>query len=112
MKNDKKNIIGTILKEYRLKNGYTQEEFSELTGLAPRYISQIERGLSNGSLETLIKFCDAYKITPNHLLANFLEKPENCTSYNSIANYEKLSPNNKYIVDRLIEILLNLQENK
>ncbi|MGN1326829.1 MAG: helix-turn-helix domain-containing protein [Clostridia bacterium] len=112
MRENKKNNIGIILKEYRLKNGYTQEDVSELTGLAPRYISQIERGLSNGSLETLIKFCNAYKITPNHLLSNFLDSPEDCSYYNSIANYEKLNSNNKYVVDRLIEILLDLQEKK
>ena len=105
---DNKNI-GHILKEYRLKNNYTQEAVAEITGLAPRYISQLERGLSNGSIDTLIKLCNAYDITPNHILAGLLAKPENCYSYNSIVNYDKLNEKNKSIVDSLIEILLKNQ---
>lgn len=101
--------IGKILREYRLKNDYTQEEVSEITGLAPRYISQIERGLSNGSIETLIKFCNAYHITPNHLLADFLDNPDDCSFVNSMSNYNKLNSSNRFIIDSLIEILLENQ---
>lgn len=105
---DKRNI-GKILREYRLKNDYTQEKVSELTGLAPRYISQLERGLSIGSVDTLIKICDAYNITPNHLLAPLLKSPDICSYYNSIANYDKLNKNNKFIIDELIKLLLDTQ---
>lgn len=101
--------IGRILKEYRVKNNYTQEDVAELTGLAPRYISQLERGLSNGSIDTIIKLCNAYNITPNHILAGLLDKPENCYSYNSIVNYNKLNEKNKFVIDSLIQILLENQ---
>ena len=46
---EKSNInkhIGDKFQEYRLKNNLTQNQVSELTGLEPRHISQIERGLS------------------------------------------------------------------
>lgn len=88
---DKNKNIGKILRKYRLENNYTQEDVSSITGLAPRYISQLERGLSNGSIDTLIKLCNAYNITPNHILAGLLEKPENCLEHNSIVNYDKLN---------------------
>ena len=105
----KNKEIGSILREYRVKNNYTQEDVSEVTGLAPRYISQLERGLSNGSIDTLIKLCNAYNITPNHILAGLLDKPENCYSYNSIVNYNKLNEKNRFVIDSLIQILLENQ---
>lgn len=108
---NKKNI-GNILKKYRLKNDYTQEDVAELTGLAPRYISQLERGLTLGSIDTLIKFCNAYKITPNHLLGNLLDNPEQSSSYNAIAGYENLNSNNKFVINKLIEVLLDSQKNE
>lgn len=71
-----KNIskhIGKICQEYRLKNNLTQNQVSELTGLEPRHISQIERGLSKGSIDTLVKLCNAYKITPDIILYDLLD---------------------------------------
>ncbi len=59
---DKNNIsthIGKIFQEYRQKNNMTQNQVSEITGLEPRHISQIERGLTKGSIDTLIKLCNA-----------------------------------------------------
>ena len=73
---NKKNInihIGKICQQYRQKNNLTQNQVSELTGLEPRHISQIERGLSKGSIDTLIKLCNAYKITPDIVLYDLLD---------------------------------------
>ena len=90
----------------------TQEEVSEVTGLAPRYISQIERGVSSGSISTLIKLCDAYGITPNHVLYTMTNNPDDCSSYNSISNYNELNKKNRFIVDSLIDILIKQQGKK
>ena len=106
---ESKKDFGKLLRKYRLESNYTQEEVSELTGLAPRYISQLERGLTLGSIDTLIKLCNAYKITPNHLLGGFLDVPEQSTTYNSIAGYNKLNSYNKKIIDELIKVLLSNQ---
>ena len=51
---EKTNItkhIGNKFQEYRLKNNLTQNQVAEITGLEPRHISQIERGLSKGSID-------------------------------------------------------------
>ena len=48
-----KILIGKILKETRRSLGLTQEEVSEQLGLARRYISDIERDKTKGSLDTL-----------------------------------------------------------
>ena len=107
---ESKKYYGEILRKYRLENNYTQEEVSELTGLAPRYISQLERGLTLGSIDTLIKLCNAYKITPNHLLGGLLANPEQSLTYNSIQSYNSLNSYNKKIIDEMIKVLLNNQK--
>lgn len=66
--------IGNKFQEYRLKNNLTQNQVAEITGLEPRHISQIERGLSKGSIDTLLKLCNAYKITPDIILYDLLDE--------------------------------------
>ncbi|MFQ8661745.1 MAG: helix-turn-helix domain-containing protein [Clostridia bacterium] len=73
-KSDINRHIGKVCQEYRLKNNLTQNQVSELTGLEPRHISQIERGLSKGSIDTLLKLCNAYKITPDVILYDLLDE--------------------------------------
>lgn len=73
-KSDINRHIGKVCQEYRLKNNLTQNQVSELTGLEPRHISQIERGLSKGSIDTLLKLCNAYKITSDVILYDLLDE--------------------------------------
>ena len=107
---NKKDInieYGKILKEYRNKNNLTQENVSELSGLAPRYISQIERGELKGSINTLLTFCNAYKITPNDILIDFLDSNNNFDKNNYDYKINKLSIRDKEIIDGLLDYLLN-----
>ena len=89
-----------------MKNNLTQNEVSNLTGLEPRHISQIERGLSKGSIDTLLKLCNAYKITPDIILYDLLDDDIK----NSISIYDekfkKLSKRDKESVLHLIDYLL------
>lgn len=98
---------GKILNNYRKKNHLTQENVSELTGLAPRYISQIERGELKGTIKTLISFCNAYQITPNDLLINFLDTKDMIDKNSYDYKINKLSVRDKGILDGLIDYLLN-----
>ena len=107
---NKKDInieYGKILKEYRNKNNLTQENVAELSGLAPRYISQIERGELKGSINTLLTFCNAYKITPNDILIDFLDSNNNFDKNSYDYKINKLSIIDKEIIDGLLDYLLN-----
>ena len=73
-KNNTNEHIGKICQYYRQQNNLTQNQVAELTGLEPRHISQIERGFSKGSIDTLIKLCNAYKITPDVILYDLLDE--------------------------------------
>lgn len=54
--------VGEVYQQYRIQNNLTQNQVTELIGLEPRHISQIESGMSKGSIDTLIKLCNAYQI--------------------------------------------------
>lgn len=99
--------IGKMFHEYREKNNLTQNEVSNLTGLEPRHISQIERGLSKGSIDTLIKLCNAYKITPDIILYELLDSDIK----NSISIYDekfkKLSKRDKETILYFIDYFLS-----
>lgn len=99
--------IGNKFQEYRLKNNLTQNQVSELTGLEPRHISQIERGLSKGSIDTLLKLCNAYKITPDIVLYDLLDEDlkNNVSIYDE--KFKKLNQRDKESILHLIEYFLS-----
>ena len=105
-KNNVNKHIGSICQEYRIKNNLTQNQVAELTGLEPRHISQIERGLSKGSIDTLLKLCNAYKITPDIILYDLLDDDIK----NSISIYDekfkKLSKRDKESILHFIDYFL------
>ena len=106
-KSDVNKHIGNKFQEYRLKNNLTQNQVSELTGLEPRHISQIERGLSKGSIDTLLKLCNAYKITPDIVLYDLLDEDlkNNVSIYEE--KFNKLSQIDKESILHLIEYFLS-----
>ena len=99
--------IGKVCQEYRLKNNLTQNQVSELTGLEPRHISQIERVLSKGSIDTLIKLCNAYHITPDVILYDLLDTniKEAISIYDE--DFKKLSKRDKESILYFIKFFLS-----
>lgn len=99
--------IGTVFHNYRLKNNLTQNQVAELTGLEPRHISQIERGLSKGSIDTLIKLCNIYCITPDVVLYDLLDdKVKKCFTINN-EDFKKLCTKDKDTINHMIEFFLS-----
>ena len=98
--------MGKILQEYRLRNNLTQFQVSEITGLEPKHISQIERGFSKGSIDSLIKLCNAYRITPDIVLYDLLdEETKNCISIYE-EDFKKLSKRDRETILHVIKYLL------
>ena len=69
----KKSVIqiGSILRRTRKSLGYTQEDVAEMLDLASRYISDLERDKTKGSIDTLVKLCNIYHITPTYVLQDY-----------------------------------------
>ena len=101
------NHIGKICQEYRLKSNLTQNQVSELTGLEPRHISQIERGLSKGSIDTLLKLCNAYKITPDIILYDLLDEDLKKDVSIYAENFKKLNQKDKKSILHFIDYFLS-----
>ena len=107
---EKSNInkhIGNKFQEYRLKNNLTQNQVAEITGLEPRHISQIERGLSKGSIDTLIKLCNAYQITPDIILYDLLDDNVKNTVSIYEENFKRLSKRDKESILYFIDYYLS-----
>ena len=60
--------FGIVLKELRKDSKITQESIDELTGLDPTFISLIERGLRNPTINTFMKIAEGLNIDPSILM--------------------------------------------
>lgn len=65
---DYQKLINTNIKELRIKNGLTQEEFAEKIGISIQGVSNIERNRYQPTAETIDKICKNFSITPVELL--------------------------------------------
>lgn len=102
----KSNIqIGSLLKRTRKSLGYTQEEVAEMLDLASRYISDIERDKTKGSIDTLVKLCNIYHITPTYILQDYLDITDDFKIDPNIIGFYELEEHDKSIVLELIQYM-------
>ena len=103
-----KILIGAKLRDARKSMGLTQEEVAETLGLAPRYISDIERDKTKGSITTLINLCNMYKVSPTFILRDYLSS-ENVEFDESLLGFHNLNSSEKAVIKKLITFM---NENK
>ncbi len=65
--------FGTAVRNRRLAAGLTQERLAELAKLHPTYISMVERGIRNPTLEAAAHIAKGLKIELSHLIAEAQE---------------------------------------
>lgn len=99
--------VGKIFYENRLKNKLTQNQVAELVDLEPRYIGQIERGISKGSIDTLLKLCNIYKITPDTVLYDLLDDEVKNSFPEYESDFKRLNPFEKETVLHLMNFFLS-----
>ena len=61
-------LINMNIRELRLRNNLTQEEFAEKIGISIQGVSNIERNRYQPTADTIDKICYAFEITPAQLL--------------------------------------------
>lgn len=106
----KSNIrIGELLKKTRKSLGYTQEEVAEMLDLASRYISDLERNKTKGSIDTLVKLCNIYHITPTYVLQDYLEITDDFKIDPNLIGFYELSEHDKCIILELIQYMNKTQ---
>ena len=90
-----KSVLAENLKLYRNKN---QEMTAEIAGISKDTISKIERGITIPNTITLLKLCQALKITPNQLLEGLFKTDNDSNedkSGNLVKDFEMLIKNYK-----------------
>ncbi len=97
-------LIGHTLKNIRNSLGLTQEQVAEALNLAPRYISDIERDKTKGSLTTLIKLCNLYHVSPSFVLKDYIDAADFKVD-DAIVGYYNLSDKEKAIIRQLIQFM-------
>ncbi len=70
-----KQLIGNRIKHLRKSRGMSQEDLAEKMGINPKYLSSIERGKENPTLDTFIKLTSTLDID--------ISEPFNCTQEQS-----------------------------
>ena len=76
MRSEKKididKVLGKFFKQYRIKNGLTQEKIAEKLSISVKYISRIENGSGGVKVETLVNYMEILGILPNVLFEDLL----------------------------------------
>ena len=109
MDKEKNNIIyGNSIRNLRIKNHLTQEQLAQLTGFDTKYISQMETGRYMGTIKTMLKFCDAQKVSPNDILYDFIKDSNINDDINAfLHDFSRLSSRDKKNVLALIKSMLS-----
>lgn len=102
---DDKLLIGKKFKEIRAKSKLTQELFSEMIGLEPSSLSNIETGKSFPSMQTLLNVMNKFNIKPEEFFDNQYFKKEPDLEKDIIETVKNLPYERKQILFRIIKAL-------
>ena len=75
-----RKILGRNVRATRRELGWSQEDLAFETDIDRTYISGIERGVRNPSLDMLVKLAKTLKTTPNQLLVGIRGDPRRDSS--------------------------------
>lgn len=65
--------LGKRIRQQRQLLKMTQEKLAESAGISLSFLGHIERGTRKASLDTLVRVCNALKVSPQLLLQDSLE---------------------------------------
>lgn len=100
-------VLGSTFKEYRLKNGLTQEKIAEKLGISVKYISRIENGIGGVKIETLTNYINILGISPNIIFDKLIIN-ENLIPQIKLSKIVNTLPNDKIL---LLNEIANLLKN-
>lgn len=107
MANDLSEKTSFRIKELRIKKGLTMEKLAELIGVSKSTIAKWENGyVDNMRQERVKKLAEIFEVSPTFIMGyddipNDAEQTKRFVEY-----YEKLSPEQRIIVDNLLAALV------
>ena len=57
-----------MIKEYRIKNNYTQEQLAEIINISPRQLQRIEKNEDKTKIETIRKIIKVLNVPDDEIL--------------------------------------------
>jgi transcriptional regulator with XRE-family HTH domain len=80
-----RGAIATLIKEYRLNLGWTQEELGHRSGYDPVYINMLERGRRNPSIRAFVDLCQAFGVRPSAFMAEVERRLEPTSNVSNVS---------------------------
>lgn len=102
------------IKEIRLAQGLTQEQFADKLGLSRNFITQLENGTKQPSERTLSDICRIYSINEKWLRSGDGEMKLELTKNQEIAQFlnDVMAEDDEDFKKNFVEVLANLNENQ
>ncbi|MCL2342719.1 MAG: helix-turn-helix domain-containing protein [Firmicutes bacterium] len=99
--------IGKQIQKYRDAAGVSQEKLAEQIGVSAIFISYIERGTRQPSLENFINIANALKVSTEALLIDVLDNSykERASSY--LSRIEEMPPKDRQRILAVLEAMLS-----
>ena len=97
--------IGNNLYTIRKRKGFTQAEVAEKAELSDRTYADIERGTVSMRIDTMIKICEALKITPNDIMT--VDTEEIPTAEIVLSKLDNCTNESKKIILKLLDIYID-----
>lgn len=100
-------IIGKNIKYFRKLRKLTQEQLAEALDLSVGFISQLERGITKMSLDTLIDLCDILDCSSSDILGLSQYSHNDTISYDFFSLYKKLPVREQHLFYHMLEAYIN-----
>lgn len=98
--------LGRQIAKFRKIRGLKQEELAEMVSLSTSYISAIERGVKNPTLENFIAIANVLKVSSDELLREELEVRFDIQMTQLGAMLESLDDNEKERILHVVAVMI------
>lgn len=106
---DNTYYIGANIRTARMRADLTQEKMSEMIGVTPQYLSDLERGLVGTSIPTLIKICTELNVSSDFILFGSSSTPDPANS-TLIEKLQRLPKHKAEMAERNLDLFLEAME--
>lgn len=103
--------VGQRIRNYRIRQGLSQEKLAEMSSCHPTYIGQLERGEKNATIESIEKIATALNVSLSKLFENLGGKDDHIRNI-PLECYEFLSSKSPAEQEQLYRILLEMDKYK
>ena len=94
--------IGDKLQQVRKQSGLSQAEAAWQAGISLRAYADIERGLTNPKLSSMLQICEVFHITPDMIMTEE-ESPASLNYNEIISEVDMLPPKEKYAAYKILD---------